>query len=64
MTLLEDLERNAEDKKPVEEDSLKTIIDDSEGRIEDSWNWDQTLSHPGSTLDPRRLLFLRECFIA
>jgi hypothetical protein len=66
MTLLEDLERNAEENETPDIGILKTLLNDPELLIPeflDSMGLEDD-SHPGSTRKPDRLVFLSEAFVA
>ena len=64
MTLLEDLERHAEEKEDQKPDIIRTILDSHKPIIPEWRNPENGLSHPGSTGEPSRLVFFSEAFVA
>jgi hypothetical protein len=64
MTLLEDLERHSEDIETQEAKLLKSVLTDLEMLLPEKSGTDNKLSHPGSTLEPVKLVFLSEAFVA
>jgi hypothetical protein len=66
MTLLEDLERNAEEKETPDMGVLKTVLSTALPEIPElpDGTDPEMDPHPGSTRNPGQLVFLSEAFLA